>query len=340
MSGPLESNENFTETLTGRHHIDAPHIPWHALRVSTALQCDDGLDAQALLNFVISPEIFGSDRRVLSWLDPDRTGYAYDECTALYGRLYTWLGRAQDAIAMSNVLERQLSEQGWLGRNDIGYAFDTALGIDAVREPSLPLNQVIHWLTSGVACSRVTRPGWWSQSYGAHLLKCLPPLARHGRRTYAIAIADDIIEKCYDGGRFRIHADSQATYIHSHCYAMEGMLGLQAHPDVLLSAADWLSAQMLPSGALPAWVGAQNERYPSDVVAQAVRLFSAVDPSRYSTEIEKGLQRLAELQDPSTGGIRYTLSSRHVNTWASAFALQAVYWAARPPVKSELQWLV
>ena len=322
------------------HRIDAPHIPWHAPPVSTALHCSAGLDLPALLQFTTSAGIFSDDRRVLSWVDPASSGYPYDECTALYARLYSWLGRAQDAMAISDVLDGILTTQGWLGRDNIGYAFDTALCIDSVSVPEHAVRTVSEWLTSGKACTATTRVGWWSQSYGAHLLKCLPPLARHGRRHIAHAIADDLIEQCFDHGRFRIHAGSRATYIHSHCYAMEGLLGLGEYREVLLEAASWLAQQMRDDGSLPAWVHTENDRYPSDVVAQAVRLFAAIEPSRFQDEIALGLQRLAMLQDPATGGIRYTARSSHINTWVSAFALQACEWAKTAPRATDIKWLI
>ena len=225
-------------------------------------------------------------------------------------------------------------------RNGIGYAFDTSLAIDALPDPSQALLRVSEWLTAGVACSPVTRPGWWSQSYGAHLIKCLPPLARNGRRQLALALADDLVSQCFHNGRFRIHGESDATYVHSHCYAMEGLLGLRSHSHVLSESANWLAKQVNAEGAIPAWIGAANDRFPADVVAQTVRLLSAIDPERYEIEIARGLRRLAILQDPNTGGIRYTSESSHINTWTSAFALQAYRWSVMSPADSELDWLI
>ena len=136
-------------------------------------------------------------------------------------------------MALGDLLQDCVRKQGWLGRDGVGYTFDTALAIETLSDPAETIAQVVDWLTSGQACTQVQRVGWWSQSYGAHLIKCLPPLARQGRRQFALAIADDLVSQCHLGDRFRIHADSDVTYVHSHCYAMEGLLGLGAHSEVL-----------------------------------------------------------------------------------------------------------
>ena len=88
----MESNEKIEEYTTGRPCIDAPHIPWHAARVSTALQCYAGLDFEALQRFVTSPTLFGADRRVLSWVDSYGSGYPYDEVYRAL-RPFIWMAR-------------------------------------------------------------------------------------------------------------------------------------------------------------------------------------------------------------------------------------------------------
>jgi len=121
---------------------------------------------------------------------------------------------------------------------------------------------------------------------------------------------------------------------------MEGLLGLGSHLNVLHESADWLVKQMKTDGSLPAWTHTANDRFPSDIVAQTVRLLSAIDGQKYEKAIASGLRRLASLQDPKTGGIRYTTGSEHINTWTSAFALQAYQWSLASPSHPDIDWLI
>lgn len=312
--------------------------------VSQPLRARSGLDEEALAAWVLQPQLTADDGRILSWLDAAGTGYPYEEATAFYARLYAWMGRAADAVRLGTVLEARLSDASWLRRGESSYLFDTALALEALPHPEPVVARVVDWIHQRRACDPVTRPGRWSESFGAHLIKVATPLAALGRRRVAEALVDDLVESCFDGARFRIHPASELTYVHSHCYALEGLvgLGLSQHAQVARLAADWLADVQEPSGAFVAWFGdgGPDAARPVDVVAQAIRIWAALDPARYADAIALGLRRLAEHQDPSTGGLAYTLGSGHLNSWAAAFALQAIRWAAKPPDARELRWLI
>ncbi len=279
----------------------------------------------------------------MSWVNPARTGYPYDECTAIFARLYAWLGRWVGATRLGHVLEGRLAGDrlgpNLLGRDGIGYVFDTAIALDSLPDPSRSVQRCLDLLLAGQACVPVTRPGWWSQSVGAHQIKALAFLARHGRQTLCRGLVDGLVDACFEDGRFTTSADSDQTYLHSHCYALEGLVMLDAHPDVVDVGLDWLADRQLLSGALPAWFGGGDSRFPGDVVAQAARLWAAVDPVRWAVPLSRALQRLSDLQDAS-GLVRYDAATNDLNAWVSAFALQAARWAERRPDRDELAWML
>jgi len=293
----------------------------------------------ALLSWLSSDQRRCADGRVLSWSNEQHPGYPYDEATALLAALFAWRGENRRAEQLTGVLEERLLGEQWLGRDGIGYVFDSALALPLLRDPQPLADRIEESLRQRRACSQVTRPGWWSQSYGAHLIKCGLWLSRVGRRDFAEQLADDLVSRCFDGERFVVSEGSELTYLHSHCYALEGLIGLQRHPDVIFAGVSWLAQQQGEDGSLPDWSGRTSQCRPADVCAQALRLWTLVDRERFALCIERARAHLGSLQDAS-GGIRYHQDSEDTNSWASIFALQALCWTETAPGAEELQWLL
>ena len=293
-------------------------------------------DETALRGWICAPAMRSADGRVLSWLNDENPGYPYDEA-----RLHEWMGHTDRAAELRAVVDARVRRWGLLGRDAIGFVFDTALALPLLSEPEPVASRLADMLGTHRVVDRVTRPGWWSQSYGAHQIKALSMLAGFGRRALAEELAHQLTALCFDGRRFHIHPDSGATYVHSHCYALEGLIRLSLHPGPVGAGADWLAEIQLPDGALPAWAGEhqQEQRNPADVVAQAVRIWAVQDASRYAENIRLGLARLAALQAPS-GGIAYTAGSADLNSWVAVFTLQALRWAEFPPSALEREQLI
>jgi hypothetical protein len=311
--------------------------------VSIACQTVSEPDLNALLRWLDRPALRSSDGRILSWISPTgrRTGYAYDEATALLARLYRWLDRPAGAEPLVGALRIRIDDGGWLGKDGISYVFDTALALPLL--PGYPdvLDRVVNWVEARRSCAPVRHSDWWSQSFGAHQLKCAPIVANHGRPDLAHGLARELLDECFDGQRFRIHGRSDATYVHSHCYALEGLVGLGGYDEAALAGADWLAQLQHSDGTLPAWVNADaDERYPSDVVAQAIRIWSLLAPDRYADPITRALSHLALMQDPASGGIRYEPRSDDLTSWVAVFAVQALLWAANPPGPEARAWLI
>jgi hypothetical protein len=282
------------------------------------------LDAAALDAFLASDALRAADGRVLSWAGPD-PGYPYDEATAILGRHR--LSRGESAEPFASVVQERLTA-GLLGRDGVEYAFDTALALPLVDDPE-QLAARVSSLLRDAACRPVTRPGVWSQIRGPHLLKAAAAL-QPWAPDLAARLADEAVARFRLGARFVVAPGAQATYVHAHCYALEGLYGLGLHDDALHAGVDWLVEQQAPDGSLPAWVGWGTERRPVDVVAQAVRLWAALDRDGYAGPIERGLTWLGR-QQLADGGLAYEPGSRHRCSWAAAFAAQAVAWVAQPP---------
>lgn len=265
-----------------------------------------------------------------SWLGGKRDGFPYDEATALVARLRRWEGPGDGGL--EGVLRSRLGG-GWLGRKGVGYVFDTALAMPWAPRPIALSTELIEALEAGIG-SKPGEPERWSQRVGAHHLKVLPDLKEGGD---VQALAKKLIDEYWTGERFRTEGD--ATYLHAHCYALEGLIGLDGFDDILLAGLDWLASVQDEDGSMPSWTNRPDEPRPNDTVAQAVRLWAAVDQERFGTAIAYGLDRLATQQAPD-GGIRYSPKHRERNVWVTVFALQAAEWAREAPDAEQLANLV
>lgn len=243
-----------------------------------------------------------------------------------------------------------VSERGAVGRDVVDYLFDTSIvlsGLIACRDScdstdlDAPIAKLTGFLTDCVDHGRAVvanRPieSRWSTRIGCHHLKLATPLLALGHPLESGPVArlcDDLLPLC-DNGRFRLNADTDASYSHAACYAAEGCMALveAGHPtawQLVRRCAEWLASVQAKRGGIPAWhdgVRAQGELR-SDATAQAVRIWIRTDPDRFRTSIERGLSFLATLQSAS-GGIRYSEYSEDSNTWTTAFTVQALGWRA------------
>ncbi len=274
----------------------------------------------------------------------------------------------------ARIAERLLRDvaAGGAGRCGTRYVFDTAIVIDALlayRETgglmpdaaglARPFDFVCAALgrRAGTDKAPVTHPPHWSESYGCHLLRVLPVLFRYAwhsrqgvqgrgctaveRVTWRLAaqLLKDLLP-LLERSRFVTHQGSRLCYTHSHCYAVEGLLGFcrmerrlppamafarERLRDRVRECAEWLGNIQQPDGAVAAFhdgISASRETR-ADATAQSVRIWLAVDRGRFAAEIAAGLGFLARLQRPC-GGLLYSSTSADVNTWATVFAADAV----------------
>jgi hypothetical protein len=324
-----------------------------------------GLDRR-MLEFLTDRGVVGRDGEVMSWLNPAHPGYPYPEIAGYLLSLLAlegeWTLELRDRIARRLVTD--MSPAGGVGRGGADYVFDSAMalaGLVAHDEAggSLPDAECLGRLHEFIVRTLTARRGFigeadadrdhWSASYGCHLLKTVIALTAYEARHPAAAakpLVDRLVSeltRLYDRGRFRANARSPISYLHAHCYALEGLIVVQRRgrigvADLVEGGAAWLAEIQDDGGGIRAW---HDGRRPSgslhtDATAQAVRIWCLVDPVGYREQIERGVAFLGAMAMAS-GGLRYEPGSDDANTWATIFGLQAIRWAREG---GTWQWIV
>ncbi|MBP6829880.1 MAG: hypothetical protein KA978_03795 [Deltaproteobacteria bacterium] len=298
-----------------------------------------------------------SDGAVRSWSNPAHPGYAYPEAAGLVlGALATEPGTEVIRARIASRLARDVDAAGAVGRGGARYAFDTCVCLagllaheragGVLDDPELPDRMgraACAMLDRGVCVEgAVDAPaGHWSVSYGCHLLKCAVALTaldeRSGddRHRGTVRALVDALAPLGRGGRFPTHAAATESYLHATLYALEGLgclraRGWEGFDHTLEDGAVWLATAQDDTGALRAWndgTRAWGARR-SDATAQAMRLWCWHDRARWAPNVARAKAFLTAVQDDS-GGLLYEPRSRDVNTWATAFAVQALRWEER-----------
>lgn len=284
----------------------------------------------------------GPQGEVLSWAG----GYAYPEVGGL------WLTALAGEPSIDGARKRAVADwlcasvdaDGRVGRGEVRYAFDTAcvrVGLGELRASGIQVEgtgailarmdaALVADLEDRVACRPPAEPRW-STTMSAHMLKLA--WALEGERAAELL---DAVGLCQDqDGRIRNRPGDPSTYLHAACYGLEGLLRLAQVSSVALDVQPmlrrgvaWLASIQGQDGTLPAHISAAGEHgggRPSDVIAQAIRLWSRVQPDRYPEQRHRGLAALAGRQTPD-GAIAYEPQTPHQNTWCTLFTLQALSW--------------
>ncbi|MBN2067707.1 MAG: hypothetical protein JW744_04525 [Candidatus Diapherotrites archaeon] len=148
-------------------------------------------------------------------------------------------------------------------------------------------------------------------------------------------------------GRFVTSAKDKSTHLHPHCYAAEGLLyagtklGEKRFVEAAKKAAEWaISNQAKNGGINPFFDGSWNSNQRSDVIAQVLRLYSALNSTgniekKYSANAKLLEERLVSFQNlqegQQQGGFFYGKEldgnpRNSLNSWCTMFALQALSW--------------
>jgi hypothetical protein len=145
-------------------------------------------------------------------------------------------------------------------------------------------------------------------------------------------------------GRFRIHADSQKTRLHPHCYILEGLLyagaalGDQKYTDAARRGAEWLATVQNPDGSFPQWFPSTDGALPRrvfdrvtnlrvcDVPAQSIRAWKVLDMAEH--EITKAETFLESMRSGGLPLRSHQLAGRELGTpaifsWPTFFYLHA-----------------
>jgi hypothetical protein len=323
------------------------------------------LPEQGMLDWLQSEDVVTPEGEVMSWVNAGHQGYHYPEIAGYLLSLLAQEGQSSARLRNRIVqrLTHDLSPSGGVGRWGTDYVFDSAMVLSGLLahtrvggllpEPTMP-HRLFAFVSShlaqyrGLSADQPADSGHWSLSYGCHLLKVARAAFAYGdaypaSRTplLVVRLLNDMLPLAEDG-RFRINGESDDTYTHAACYAVEGLLaiegrGLARVHRTIEACADWMADVQLPDGGMPAGtVGDQPLSLAhSDASAQAVRIWACVDPTRYRGQIDRGVDFLMRVY--RAGGIRYRPGSRDINTWATIFGLQALRWAR---TRGEWQWIV
>ena len=298
------------------------------------------------------------DGAVMSWVNPEHLGYPYPEIAGYMLSHLAYRGRSTAALRnrVARHLLSDLTPSGSVGRHEVEYVFDSSMvlaGLLAHEENGglLPDPRMVDRLRDYIVDRLTQRMGLdgtpehalthWSQSYGCHLIKTVISLSAYdaARRTNTSGLIDQLLsdllplyEPTAHGGRFHVNANSDVTYTHAHCYAVEGLIVLDGRGRAGLrewidGGAAWLASVQEADGGVPAEhdsTGARMQAH-TDCTAQAVRIWTCADPELYADNIERGVAFLTNLS--TNGGIRYQVGSNDINTWATIFGAQAIDWA-------------
>jgi len=266
----------------------------------------------------------------------------------------------EELIPSLSWLEQSVDSSGLVRHGGVGYLFDMILVLAAftqayergIRGGFVPLIDQIErraraMFEAGQAAEGPAEARW-STVFGPHVLKsaALLALARQAvplPRFLKSAVASLLLLQGRKG-EFG-NGNPGKTYLHAHCYALEGLsmlraMGVEGLDDALGRGLEFLAGCELPGGGFGQWSGddrgaaSTGIEVAADVTAQAGRLFllssGSYIPWRVGGIEGERLERidsaLARLVGPG-GGLRYLTSSAHENTWCTAFALQ--YLAAR-----------
>lgn len=284
------------------------------------------MNRAAMIRFLTS--LVGPDGAVPSWVNPHHPGYAYPEAAALVLRL---LHHERDIPRATIDRLAHYVMAAPAGKDGRVYTFDRGVRLAALAAVGLPCGEeperIAYALARGIATEPPAAPRW-STVLGPHLLKLA--VAAHAvgpsRGTSLLHALRSLRPTLAEGGRIPTPPHG-TTYVHAHAYATEGLLVL-GHLDDARRAASWLAEIQTADGGLPRehdgarGIGPQH----ADATAQAVRLWCCIDRTRFASAIDRGLAFLDRLAAAS-GGIRYSDTSDDVNTWATAFAVQALDFA-------------
>lgn len=273
---------------------------------------------------------------VLSWVDDSHSGYAYPEAGGL---LLRWIGPHERLMPVQDRLVHMIHDRT-VGRAGHRYLFDTAVVLTGLEH--WDTHEDPRWTAArehlAVSLTRgevvwPSLPPRWSTLAGPHVLKLAVGEAARNARGWSTPLLE-VLERwpaqLAEGGRI-VTAPHEATYIHAHAYAAEGLLALRelgVERTELAPAIAFLAEAQRDDGALPAWHDGRSASGPgrSDATAQAVRLFACFDPRGYANAIARGLDYLRR-QTTAKGAVRYEDDSAHLNTWCTIFAAQARAWA-------------
>ena len=203
---------------------------------------------------------------------------------------------------------------------------------------------------AGLGSTFESRERWSSQPGSYHGKLAIPLLALYATnrrpryRESAIRLLDWVLGKQTGDGRFRTcerHAD---TFLHAHCYSLEGLLfgalrvGKQEYYRGVDAGLRWLLRLWDRVGYFPSTVSCDDSfchQERMDVLGQVLRLLAVscaegiVDRAEIESCCSYLLSRLEayickDEDVRANNGVFFAETVRHVNSWATMFAIQGL----------------
>jgi uncharacterized protein YyaL (SSP411 family) len=207
-----------------------------------------------------------------------------------------------------------------------------------------------------------TQTGSYHAKLAIGLLKLYDATRNEKFRESAEDICKKALKMQLPEGRFISYKDTNATHIHPHCYSAEGLLyaGIKLKREDFIRAVEkattWVLDNLREDGGINCFYNGTGfedcER--SDTLAQALRLgailwtMNKMDDS-YLKKMEKLKERLLTFQNMGAeqkGGFFYAEQKgrkiRHLNSWCTMFALQALdfYYKAAAGKRLDVELLI
>ena len=195
---------------------------------------------------------------------------------------------------------------------------------------------------------------WYKRSGCLHIKLTIPLLQQYmitkneSLLETATKIADSIPAYQNDDGSIFLHTDSKIINLHTMCYALEGLIHtymITRNEDYISrckKAITWCDQQVQDDGSIDLWFNSKHHSKSSYPIAQLIRLkilVAKLDGSSLDETVRRLESFLLSLQaqnddtkinggfyeefNKSVFGWKKTLK---VNSWASMFSLQALYW--------------
>lgn len=285
------------------------------------------------------------------------------------------LGHARRGFGFACRQERdgQWLEELW--SFDIGMIINALVAYYEVTGERMPLDVAIHaarWLTTearrpsgelvprfSISYGPIPDGDRWSTRAGPHQAKVVLGLLRLARVTgdeYLIETARQLCHRVLRyqdlDGRFITDLATGETYIHAHCYAVEGLAGyafISGDEKILRAATkavDWLRSIVRPDGGVPCSYDGRNanQEERSDSTAQTLRLLILLkNMDEIAHLVAKRLLtfQCRESSKARRGGFRYSSlrsgPEADLTTHGTMFAAQALYLFGRN--LSDFEWL-
>ena len=192
---------------------------------------------------------------------------------------------------------------------------------------------------------------WYAQK-GCFGIKLAMPLLQHGDsklRETAIKISDTYKKFQNADGSFALHLGSKSVNLHSHSYALEGLIYAYsrlkdtAYLESCKKGLNWVVSQMNEDGSVSLWTNFNYKSKAAYPIAQLIRLMVLVDSVDNSSKYFQPAKRLTDFiltlqakeEDPKMNGGFYEefhksimgwKKQHRINSWTSMFALQALDW--------------